>query len=164
MLVAQSLGGFTAPMVARDTPLAMIIFVNAMIPLPGETPGDWWGNTGAVEARLQSDEAAGRSTEFDVQTHFLHDVDPAVAEAGASEQRDPSATPFGQPCEFERWPDVPMKVVIGRDDRFFPAEFQLRVAWDRLGIEADEIAGGHLVALSNAAGLARQLHAYAAQR
>jgi pimeloyl-ACP methyl ester carboxylesterase len=163
VLVAQSLGGFSAPMVAQDTPLAMIVLVNAMIPLPGETPGAWWGNTGAEEARRQSDEAAGRSTEFDVQTHFLHDVDPAVVEAGASEQRDPSDTPFGQPCEFERWPDIPTEVVAGRDDRFFPVEFQRRVARERLGIEADVVPGGHLVALSNPAGLARQLHAYAAQ-
>jgi pimeloyl-ACP methyl ester carboxylesterase len=161
VLVAQSMGGFTAPMVARDTPLAMIVLLNAMIPAPGETPDDWWGNTGSEEARRQNDEAAGRSTEFDLQAHFLHDVDPAVVEAGASENREASATPFGQPCEFERWPDIPVKVLVGRDDRFFPAEFQRRVARERLGIDPDEIPGGHLVTLSNPAGLARQLDAYA---
>jgi pimeloyl-ACP methyl ester carboxylesterase len=160
VLVAQSLGGFTAPMVAKGTPLAMIVLVNAMIPLPGETPGEWWGNTGSEEARVQNDAAAGRAGEFDEQAHFLHDVDPAVVAAGASEQRAPSATPFGQPCEFERWPDVPVKVVVGRDDRFFPATFQRRVARERLGAEADEVAGGHLVALSNPAGLAELLHSY----
>jgi pimeloyl-ACP methyl ester carboxylesterase len=41
VLVAQSLGGFTAPMVATRVPVAMIVLVNAMIPLPGETPGAW---------------------------------------------------------------------------------------------------------------------------
>ena len=34
---------------------------------------------------------------------------------------------------------------------------------ERLGVEADEITGGHIVALSNPVGLAAQLHAYAAQ-
>ena len=46
VLVAQSLGGFTASLVAAKVPLASLIFVNAMIPAPGETPGQWWDNTG----------------------------------------------------------------------------------------------------------------------
>ena len=51
---------------------------------------------------------------------------------------------------------------VARHGPAVPAEFQRRVARERLGIEADEIPGGHLVALSNPAGLARQLHAYTA--
>jgi pimeloyl-ACP methyl ester carboxylesterase len=73
---------------------------------------------------------------------------------------EPSNTPFDQPCEFERWPDVPTKVLIGADDRFFPANFQRRVAKDRLGLDADEIPGGHLVALSNPEGVADKLVGY----
>ena len=70
---------------------------------------------------------------------------------------------MAQPCDFTDWPAVPTKVLIGRDDRLFPAEFQRRVAKDRLGLNADEIPGGHLVALSNPTGLADMLVAYAAQ-
>jgi hypothetical protein len=47
--------------------------------------------------------------------------------------------------------------LAGRDDRFFPIEFQRRVARERLGKEAEEICGGHLVALSNAEGLTERL-------
>jgi pimeloyl-ACP methyl ester carboxylesterase len=162
VLVAQSLGGFTAPVVASRVPVAMIVLLNAMIPLPGETPGAWWGNTGSSEARQAADEAAGRSGEFDVETHFLHDLsDESKAEVYASAPREPADTPFGQPCDFERWPDVPIKVLVGRDDRFFPAEFQRRVAKDRLGVDADEIDGGHLVAVSNPIALAQRLVDYA---
>jgi pimeloyl-ACP methyl ester carboxylesterase len=161
VLVAQSLGGFTAPMVASRVPVAMIVLLNAMIPLPGETPGAWWGNTGSSEARYAADEAAGRSGELDVETHFLHDLsDETKAELYASVPREPADTPFGQPCEFERWPDVPIRVLVGRDDRFFPAEFQRRVAQDRLGLDVDELDGGHLVAVSNPAGLAQRLIDY----
>lgn len=161
VLVAQSLGGFTAPMVRA--PARMIVLLNAMIPLPGETPGDWWDHTDSGPARRAADEAAGRSGEFDVETHFLHDLLPnarAVLVA-AGPPREPADTVFGQPCAFERWPEVPIKVLVGRDDRLFPAAFQRRVARDRLGIEADEISGGHLVALSNPAGLADRLDGYA---
>jgi pimeloyl-ACP methyl ester carboxylesterase len=41
ILVAQSLGGFTAPLVCERVPVRMLIFVNAMIPAPDETPGEW---------------------------------------------------------------------------------------------------------------------------
>jgi hypothetical protein len=41
-LVAQSLGGFTAPLVCARAAVGRLIFVNAMIPNPGETAGAWW--------------------------------------------------------------------------------------------------------------------------
>jgi pimeloyl-ACP methyl ester carboxylesterase len=37
ILVAQSLGGFTAPLVCARADVRMLVFVNAMIPQPGET-------------------------------------------------------------------------------------------------------------------------------
>src|ERR1700733_659493 len=42
ILVAHSLGGFTAPLVCKRTSVGMLIFVNAMVPQPGETAGAWW--------------------------------------------------------------------------------------------------------------------------
>lgn len=160
VLVGQSLGGFTVPMVATRVPVRAVVLLNAMIPLPGETPGEWWGATGQGEARLTGDRAAGRDPEFDETTHFLHDVPDDVVAAGASEQRGPSDTPFGQPCEFAAWPDVPIRVLAGADDRFFPVDFQRRVARERLGVEADVMPGGHLVALSRPAELADRLVSY----
>ena len=50
-----------------------------------------------------------------------------------------------------------MRVLSGRHDRFFPLEFQRQVALDRLGIEPDVVAGGHLVALANPRGVADYL-------
>jgi hypothetical protein len=162
VLVAQSLGGFTAPMVRK--PVQMIVLLNAMIPHPGETPGDWWDNTGAGEARRAADAAAGRSGEFDMEWHFLHDVSAETRAAlSGTAPREPADTPFAQPCEFDGWPDVALRVLIAAGDRFFPAGFQRRVARDRLGVDADEIAGGHLVGLSNPSGLADRLDAYAAE-
>ena len=51
VLVAGSLGGFTAPLVCERVPVGELVLVNAMIPRPGETAGDWWAHTGALEAR-----------------------------------------------------------------------------------------------------------------
>jgi pimeloyl-ACP methyl ester carboxylesterase len=160
ILVAQSLAGFTAPLVCAHTPVRMIVFVNAMIPKPGETAGTWWDATGAVQAREQAAAGRGYATEFDVETYFLHDVPPDVLRSGPQRPREEADNVFGEPCRFERWPDIPIHILAGKDDRFFPIEFQRRVARERLGKELEEISGGHLVALSNAEGLVERLVAY----
>lgn len=160
VLVGQSLGAFTVPVVAQRVPPRQIVLMNPMIPVPGETPGDWWDNTGSTAARKAADAEAGRSGEFDEVTYFLHDLAPDVVSEGYQTARGPSDTPFGQPCEFTTWPDVPIHVISGADDRFFPAEFQVRLAKDRLGVTADVLPGGHLVALANPAGVADLLTSY----
>lgn len=45
-------------------------------------------------------------------------------------------------CDFKDWPSVPIRVVAGAVDRFFPVEFQQTLARERLGIEADVLTGG----------------------
>ena len=166
VLVAQSMGGFTAPSVCRQVPVDLLVLVNPMIPAPGETAGQWWDNTGQAAARAAKATADGRPVdgEFDPMTEFFHDVPDAVtAEAMAQGAPEQSDTPFGDPWPLDRWPDVPTRVVTGRDDRLFPAEFQVRLAQERLGITPDVIPGGHLVALSQPAALADQLEAYRAE-
>lgn len=160
VLVAQSLGGFTAPMVCARVPVGLLVLVNAMIPLPGETPGQWWDQTGWLAARVAAAEAAGYAAEFDLATYFLHDVPPEVVDAGASHERPEADVAFSRPCDIDRWPDVTTRVVAAAEDRFFPLEFQRRVARDRLGIHADEVPGGHLVALSRPVDLVDRLMEY----
>jgi pimeloyl-ACP methyl ester carboxylesterase len=155
-LVAQSMGAFTALLVAERMPVREVLFVNAMIPRVGETAGEWWDNTGQTDARRRNDAREGRDPEagFDVDVYFMHDLPPA--ERAVLRQSEPaqSETPFSQPYRLKKWPDVPMRVISATGDRFFPIEFQRRVARERLGIDPIEIPGGHLVALSQPVALA----------
>jgi pimeloyl-ACP methyl ester carboxylesterase len=160
VVAAQSMGGFTAAMACARTPVRLLVLVNAMIPLPGETPGDWWGNVGWEPARVAAARAGGYPAEFDLVSYFLHDVPAEVVAAGAEHQYAEADIAFGQPCTIGRWPDVPTRVIAGRDDRFFPLEFQRRMARDRLGLDADVVPGGHLAALSYPAELADRLAGY----
>jgi hypothetical protein len=157
VIVAGSLGGFTAPLVTAKVAARALVFVNAMIPRPGETAGDWWDNTGAVQAREAAARRHGYSADFDLAEYFLHDVPPEIAAAGADHQRPEADAAFASPCDFGSWPAIPIRVVAGAGDRFFPREFQQRVARERLGVEADVLPGGHLIALSQPAGLADYL-------
>lgn len=143
VVVGQSLGGFTAPLVCDRLPVRELVLVNAMIPRPRETAGAWWDATGHE-----------MPIDFDPVTHFFHDVPADVraeALAGGKEQRE---GPFADPWPRDEWPDVATRVVVGTDDRFFTADFQRRVALDRLGIAPELTPGGHLVALSRPAELA----------
>ncbi|WP_407345342.1 alpha/beta fold hydrolase [Pengzhenrongella phosphoraccumulans] len=143
VLVAQSLGGFTAPMAAERLPVREVVLVNAMVPVPGETPGQWWRVTGAIEER-ESAARRGGYGDFDVATYFLHDVDTAGLEADPREESD---AVFGTPSKFTSWP-CPTRVLTGADDRFFPPKFQERVARERLGTNVALRPGGHLIALA----------------
>jgi pimeloyl-ACP methyl ester carboxylesterase len=133
-----------------------------MIPLPGESASVWGEAVGSESARLAAAETGGYSAEFDLVETFLHDVpaevlDPAVAANG----RDEAEIAFTEPCTFQSWPDIPITALVGRDDRLFPADLQVRVARERLGVDAHVLPGGHLLALANPSGVAEHLLAVA---
>src|SRR5689334_20344301 len=158
IVVAQSMGAFIVPPAARQ-----IILVAPMIPAPGETPGQWWENTGQVDAQRRADLKAGRDPDapFDPVTTFLHDLPPDVLEEalerGAPEQAD---RPFADPWPLAEWPDVPTHVLAGRHDRLFPIAFMHRLALERLGVHAEVIDSGHLPALSRPDELTNRLDSY----
>ncbi len=147
VLVAGSLGGFTAPLVCERVPVHELVLVNAMIPSPGETARDWWAHTGALEAEAEAARAGGYGA-FEVAAYFLHDVDTEIVAEGEPYQRIEADIAFESVCDFKAWPAIGIRALAGADDRFFPVGMQRRVARDRLGIEADVLPGGHLLPLA----------------
>jgi hypothetical protein len=152
VVVAQSFGGFTAPLVADQVPVRTLVLVTAMIPAPGEPPNDWVANTGF-------DRVMREQTQEDI---FYHDVPRDVADQARGKSRGQSDTPGHSPWPLRAWPDVPTRFILCTEDRFFPADFMRRVVADRLGITPDEIASGHCAALSHPTELAHMLAGYAA--
>jgi pimeloyl-ACP methyl ester carboxylesterase len=151
VIVGQSLGAFSASLAAARVPGCRLVLLNAMIPAPGETPGEWWDNTRQPEAKRDNDIREGRDpdAEFDLATYFLHDTPAEIVDEVMSTGRVESDAVFADPWPLSEWPDVPTTVIAGRDDRFFPLEFQTRLARERLGLEPRTLPGGHLVALSH---------------
>jgi pimeloyl-ACP methyl ester carboxylesterase len=164
VLVAQSLGGFTAPLVCERVPVDLMVLVAAMVPAPGESPGDWWANTGQEQAMREAAARGGWVADLsDPDTLFLHDVPPDVTAESAHHVRNQSGTPFEKPWPLPAWPDVPTRFLLCRHDRLFPAALQRRVVVERLGITPDEIDSGHLPALAHPAELVARLEAYRAE-
>jgi pimeloyl-ACP methyl ester carboxylesterase len=160
VLVAQSMGGFTAPLVCDRVPVELLVLVNAMVPRPGETGGDWWAATDQAAAAAAHAESAGLPLDQDDVDVFFHDVPEDVTAVAMAEPFEQSARPFADAWPLPHWPDVPTRAVASREDRLFPVEFQRRVAAQRLGLEVDEVPGGHLVALARPVELADRLESY----
>lgn len=152
VVVAQSLGAFTAPLVCDREVADLLVLVAPMIPAPGEAPADYWANTRyADEVRESYDD------EIDL---CYHDVPPELMAEALKRGRSQSEARMREPSPLKAWPDVPTHVLLCRDDRLFPARFLRRVAQERLGITPDEIDGGHTPALSRPRELADRLEVY----
>jgi len=154
VVVAQSAGAFTAPLVCDRTPVGQLVLVAGLIPVPGEAGRDWWTNTG-YESPAES---------YDMVATFYHDVPPELATEALERSRAQSDTPSLEPWPLEAWPDVDTRFLLCRNDRLLPADFLRRVVRERLGFAPDEIESGHCPALSRPKELADRLDAYRVSR
>jgi pimeloyl-ACP methyl ester carboxylesterase len=163
IVVAQSLGAFTAPMLCHRVDVRLLVLVAPMIPAPAEPPGAWWSSSGQTEAHRRLDQSEGRDPDagIDIATTLMHDVpSEVVEEAFARGEPRQSDTPFAEPWPLDTWPLVQTRVIAGRYDRLFPLEFMQGLARDRLGVTAEVIDAGHLPALSRPDELAERLETY----
>jgi pimeloyl-ACP methyl ester carboxylesterase len=153
VVVAQSFGGYVAPIVAERIQARLIVLVAGMVPAPGESAEDMFVATG-----WQSQPREDNST----TAVFYHDVPAELAEEALRRGRRQSDTPGRQPWPLPAWPRIPTRFILCRGDRLFPADWLRRVVRDRLGIVPDEIESGHCPALSRPHELAARLDAYLA--
>jgi pimeloyl-ACP methyl ester carboxylesterase len=151
VIVAQSMGAFTAPLLCSRVDVARIALLCPMIPAPGDTGNDWWEAADQQASARDAAEREGRDPEapFDLETTFLHDVSPDVTaellSRPAPEQADRT---FEEHWPLDAWPDVPTTVLAGTRDRLFPLDLVERLARERLGLDhVDTVDSGHLAAL-----------------
>jgi pimeloyl-ACP methyl ester carboxylesterase len=162
VIVGQSLGAFAASIVAARTEATELVLVAPMIPVAGETAGEWWTGVEHEQAiaplirRLGPMSGWGPEQLAEV---FLHDVPADIASAAERYNGAPGPGMFTEPWPLSAWPDVPTRVLAPREDRLFPLAFQRRVARERLGLPVEEMPGGHVPMLSRPGQLADRLAA-----
>jgi pimeloyl-ACP methyl ester carboxylesterase len=157
VVVAQSFGGFVAPLVCERVPVELIVLVAAMVPAPGEPANDWWANTGYGQAAQEQADEDPDAPDDEIAI-FYQDVDPALAAEALSKERDQADIPG--PLPMEAWPDVPTRFVLCLQDRMFPADWLRGVVRERLGFDPDEMDCGHTPALSRPKELSDRLVGY----
>jgi pimeloyl-ACP methyl ester carboxylesterase len=151
VVVGQSFGGFTAPLVAERLSADALVFVTGMVPKPGERPDDWWsavGYSAAVSEQAARD--GGLTGNDDPYVSFLHDVPRELAEEAMSREREhPSAAAGAAPWPLDALPAIPTRFVLCTEDRFFPPNLMRSVVADRLpGVTPIEIEASHCAALA----------------
>ncbi|MFC5176507.1 alpha/beta fold hydrolase [Nocardioides taihuensis] len=153
VVVGHSAGGFVAPLVADRLGARMQVFVAGMVPRPGETATEWFGNVGWAE-----------EVDPDPLVAFFHDVPDELAEQAVARER-PTAQRLGEtPWPLAALPTARSRYVVATRDRFLPVAVQRRSA-ERLGItHPDAIASGHCVHLSRPEELANLLVGYLGER
>ncbi|EQM83616.1 alpha/beta fold hydrolase [Microbacterium maritypicum] len=162
VVVGHSFGAFTAPLVAERLSADLLVLMAGMIPSPGESPDQWWANSGYVTASAaQSARDGGLTGNDDPLVSFYNGVPHELAEEALRRERaHPSQAAMERPWPLAAWPDVPTRFVLFADDRFFPAAFLRDLAETRLGVVADELPGGHCAMLSRPVEIAELLAGY----
>lgn len=161
VVVAHSFGGFVGPLVCERVGVSLLVMLHAQIPAPGESPSEWWQASGYQAMRDVYDLQPGVPSADDPRAFALHDAPlELVNEYLLEHQRDQSDAPFGEPWPLPAWPQVPTRVLISREDHFFPAHFLRELARERLGIHADEMPGDHAPMLGHPQELADRLEDY----
>ncbi|MDR6638533.1 alpha/beta hydrolase [Paenarthrobacter nitroguajacolicus] len=149
IVVGHSLGGFTAPLACEELQSDGLVYLSAMIPMPGETFGDWWTNTGHHRETIPDEP-------------YFNLVPDNLAQEATNRERDQQGAWMSGPWPGNH-PDVPTLGILCRDDLFFPRSFMRRQIRERLGIEPVEIPGGHYATLSNPDAVAAALNDFARQ-
>jgi pimeloyl-ACP methyl ester carboxylesterase len=156
VVVGQSFGAFTAPLVAERLDADALALVAGMIPAVGEAPDDWWEHVGYAEAAAeQATFDGGQTGSADPFVSFYADVPRALAEEALTHERaHPSLAAGSASWPLTAWPRARVTSVVCTQDHFLPPALQRRLARQRLGVEPVEIDAGHCVALSRPVELA----------
>jgi pimeloyl-ACP methyl ester carboxylesterase len=164
VIVGQSYGAFTATLAASLLPARLLVLLAGMIPVPGESPGQWWASAGYREAaEEQARRDGGKTGNDDPLISYYNGVPrPLAEEALRRGGRGESSAVYNTPWPLDAWPDVPTRFILCQDDRIFPAAFMRGLAQERLGTVPDEVPGCHCAALSHPGELCELLVRYLA--
>jgi pimeloyl-ACP methyl ester carboxylesterase len=170
ILVGHSMAGLVIPLVAAHRPVRRMVFLAAMLPVPGRSINDQRA-TEPIDGRVAPRTAEWTNLGDDVwmvgpntaTELFFHDAPAAVARWATARLRPQSYRVMNEVTPLAAWPDVPSSAIVCRDDRALNPEWVRTAARDRLRATAIELDGGHSPFLTRPAELARVLDAVEAR-
>jgi pimeloyl-ACP methyl ester carboxylesterase len=146
VVVAHSIAGLCAPVIASLHPVDQMVFVGGLLPVPGQSfVAHLAVNPDAISFPEPKERGAGPFglTWESVREGFYHDCPESVARRAFDELRHQSFTVFTERCPIDRWPDIPSTYVLMRDDRAVGESWARRNAGGRIGARIVELDGGH---------------------
>ncbi len=165
VVVGHSLAGHTIPMVAARRPVRALVYVCALVAVPGVSFAEQLGSDepivlpGYEQGIVVDDAGRGRWADDVIAVRTLYaDCSPEVATAALRDLRPQAATPYLVPLPLATHPAVPTTYVVCNEDRLVNPEWSRTTAVDRLAAELVELPGGHSPFLSRPGVLAAVLN------
>ena len=165
VLVGHSLGGMTIPLVAARRLVRALVYLCALVPVPGASLVDQLRAQpetfvpGSADGLAQSLDTRGSHwVDFAAARDRLYGDCPEPDARWAFERlRAQSTTPNRVSCPLEALPPAPAASIVCAEDRIVAPAWSRRVARERLGVEPLELPGDHSPFLSRPAELAALL-------
>jgi pimeloyl-ACP methyl ester carboxylesterase len=162
VLVAHSLSGLVAPLVAALRPVTSIVYLAAFIPLAGQSMADQFATSPEpvllLEGGRETDDL-GRSRWTDEETtaRLLYPDLSADDAQWAFGRLRPQAQRSQMEPHPAGLPEVPACALIGSNDRLMNLAWFRRVARERLGVEPEQMPAGHFPMITSPDLLAARL-------
>jgi pimeloyl-ACP methyl ester carboxylesterase len=171
VVVGHSLAGLTIPLIAARRPVSRLIYLCALVPMPGRSFVEQLGiepdtllpeyqrarDTGGVSK--PDDQGRTRWVDEGVARRMLYpDCGEGDARAAFARLRPQAQTPYAEPCPIEAFPSTPRTYVVCSGDRLVNPDRSRRIARGRLDAELVELPGSHSPFLSRPRELAAVLH------
>jgi hypothetical protein len=152
IVVAHSIAGLALPLVAAERPIVTMVYLAAIPPVLGRSAEESVPTRALTQrfsslvSRLQvADDGSTRWTSLTDAAEALYDELPrGVALVAASHLRRQYYLAWDEVCPLTEWPDTPAASIVCRHDQVFSPVWLREASRERLGIEAVELAGGHM--------------------
>jgi pimeloyl-ACP methyl ester carboxylesterase len=169
VLVGHSMAGNTIPLVAARRTVQRVVYLCALIPVPGRTrvqqmTEDTEMLNPEYPRGLSVSDSDGRRTWVDSELAHFHmygDCDQQTASATFARLCPQATYPYRLPCSMPAHPVVETTYVLCTEDRVVNSDWARRAARERLQADVVELPGSHSPFLSRPHELADVLHGLA---
>ena len=154
------------PLVAARREVSRLVYLCALVPLPGSTFMDQLANEeGMIDLAylegLGETDPEGRRGWGDegLARQFMYaDCDDQTTKGAIDRLRPQAQPPYSVPCPLDAFPDTPCTYIVCREDRLVSPDWSRRVARERLNADLIELPGSHSPFLSRPRELAETLN------
>jgi pimeloyl-ACP methyl ester carboxylesterase len=147
VVVGHSMSGMALPVVPSLRPVRRLVFLGAMVPVPGMRYEDYLGTEpGAVTfdptPRPGDELGATGLSWLAAREGFYQDCPEDLARAAWERLRTQTQTVFTEDCPIDEWPDVPSTYILMTEDQAVGPAWSRRAA-ARIGADLIELGGDH---------------------
>lgn len=165
ILVGHSLAGNTIPLVAAKRPVRRLVYLCALIPIPGQSLAQQMSDDSEMlnpdyAKGLSEKDSAGRRTWIDedkARYHMFGDCDDVMAHDAFERLRPQATYAYRLPCSLAALPAADSTYVLCAEDRMVNPEWSRRIPPERLKADVVELPGSHSPFLSRPRELAELL-------